>query len=75
MYSLKKSLCIKVSATCINVKCLNVNVFLRGNDCLDKSLNYFLFSSFLCILHVKKTVTKEKLQVHLNKFECRGKVH
>ncbi len=29
-----------------------MNVFLRGTDCFEKSLNYIFFSSCLCILHV-----------------------
>ncbi len=29
-----------------------MNVFLRGTDRFEKSLNYIFFSSCLCILHV-----------------------
>ncbi len=29
-----------------------MNVFLRGTNCFEKSLNYIFFSSCLCILHV-----------------------
>ncbi len=46
-----------------------MNVFLRGTDCFEKSLNYIFFSSCLCILHVLKNEALQlKDQVQLMKI-------